>query len=339
VNLLKSKLRRTSTVAAGTFLGLVGMMATATPALACHTDVVGKAVCISQNGDWVVKWKLHNSQYKEDGTITSLSYAPETGSLSGIAVGATVPKKRHGGVLEGLQTVPAGASEATLQVTVNWQDISKVKTDSGKVRKPNPNRTPVCKPTSPSPSPSASESSSPSPSPSVSESSSPSPSPSVSESNSPSPSPSDSTPPTQTPPSSEEPEVPVKEPQFVYSNDCDTFTVGIEIPASWPEDITVTFTPSVGEPKTVVGKVGETTTVDFPATEGLKVTATPEGYEDEAAEIAYETPEDCDTDGEGGGLPVTGAAAGGIAGGAAALLGLGALLFFLARRRKVKFTA
>ena len=43
-------------------------------------------------------------------------------------------------------------------------------------------------------------------------------------------------------------------------------------------------------------------------------------------------------DGESG-LPVTGAAAGGIAGGAAVLLAAGAVLFVMARRRKVKFTA
>jgi hypothetical protein len=41
----------------------------------------------------------------------------------------------------------------------------------------------------------------------------------------------------------------------------------------------------------------------------------------------------------GSGLPVTGAAAGGIAGGAAVLLAVGAVLFVMARRRKVKFTA
>jgi hypothetical protein len=41
----------------------------------------------------------------------------------------------------------------------------------------------------------------------------------------------------------------------------------------------------------------------------------------------------------GGGLPVTGAAAGGIAGGAAVLLVAGGVLFVMARRRKVKFTA
>ena len=70
------------------------------------------------------------------------------------------------------------------------------------------------------------------------------------------------------------------------------------------------------------------------------MTVAVEGFEDDAETIAYEQPADCDTEGSGGGtLPVTGAAAGGIAGGAGLLLALGGVLFFMARRRKVKFTA
>jgi LPXTG-motif cell wall-anchored protein len=46
-----------------------------------------------------------------------------------------------------------------------------------------------------------------------------------------------------------------------------------------------------------------------------------------------------DSTGSGGGLPVTGAAAGTIAAAAALLLAVGAVLFAVSRRRKVKFTA
>jgi hypothetical protein len=74
--------------------------------------------------------------------------------------------------------------------------------------------------------------------------------------------------------------------------------------------------------------------------------------------ITYEQPENCSTDdggeaagdgsavggaaagsGDGGGLPVTGAAAGAVAGIAAVLLTIGVVLFAVARRRQVKFTA
>ena len=90
----------------------------------------------------------------------------------------------------------------------------------------------------------------------------------------------------------------------------------------------------------MVGKRGETTTVEFPASKGLKVTATTKGYGDgEATTITYDAPAKCGGTTDGDGLPVTGASGGTIAGGAAALLAAGAALLALARRRKVKFTA
>ena len=61
--------------------------------------------------------------------------------------------------------------------------------------------------------------------------------------------------------------------------------------------------------------------------------------DDSMARPSYQRPPGCDTGGTGGGLPITGAAAGSIAAGAGLLLGLGAALFVIARRRKVKFTA
>ncbi|MEW2374599.1 cell wall anchor protein [Micromonospora sp. NPDC047812] len=108
-----------------------------------------------------------------------------------------------------------------------------------------------------------------------------------------------------------------------------------------PEDgisLTSTFTPSTGEPKTVTFAPGTTKTVTFPAAEGLSVVFT--GDLESAKPIAWTAPKGgCDEGGEGGGLPVTGAAAGGIAAGAVALLALGAVLFVVARRRRVRFTA
>ena len=133
---------------------------------------------------------------------------------------------------------------------------------------------------------------------------------------------------------------PSDEPEFVYDQTCDTLTVGVDNPATGVPE-TVTFTPSVGEPKTVTAAPGEVKTVDFPASEGLTVEAVPQSAPDEAATITYQAPADCDDSGSGsgGGLPVTGAAIGGIAGGAALLLAVGVALFVMARRRKVKFTA
>jgi LPXTG-motif cell wall-anchored protein len=119
-------------------------------------------------------------------------------------------------------------------------------------------------------------------------------------------------------------------------------TLGLHNPTK-DVDITMVFKTTKGETRTVVVKPGETKSEKFSATEGFKVdwtlTATVDGKtESDTISVPFVEGADC-SDGEGGGLPVTGAAAGGVAAGAAGLLGVGALLFVMARRRKVKFTA
>ena len=101
---------------------------------------------------------------------------------------------------------------------------------------------------------------------------------------------------------------------------------------------------SKGEVRDLVVKPGEKKVETFSATPGFKVELTWEATVGKKTysgteTLKYELPEGCDSQGEGGGLPLTGAAAGSIAGGAGVLLAVGAGLFFMARRRKVKFTA
>ncbi|MCG5450116.1 cell wall anchor protein [Micromonospora hortensis] len=94
---------------------------------------------------------------------------------------------------------------------------------------------------------------------------------------------------------------------------------------------TETRTVAAGASETVTFKAGkaETALVALPELDlEMEAVYTPEG--------------DCGGGGAGGeepGLPVTGAAAGGIAAGAVALLIAGAVLFVIARRRRVTFTA
>lgn len=325
MNPLKSPLHRTTALLAGTLIGLAGAVALAAPASAHHPIIEPTSACVAPDGSWKASWKLSNSEADLEARVSEVNLNPEDSTITGIAVDNMVPKWGTG-ELTGVQTSPATAKRAVLRVTLIWDrpDEDVVVTAKGKIEKP----TTACAtpPTSPSPSPSPS---SPSPSPSPSPSS---PSPSPSESNtpptSPTPDPSESATP---PPSSDEPE-------FVFEQTCDTLTVGIDNPATGKPE-TVTFTPSVGEPKTVTAAPGEVKTVDFPASEGLTVEAVPASAPDEAATIAYEAPDDCDDSGDGGPLPVTGVAIGGIAGGAALLLAGGVALFVMARRRKVKFTA
>jgi hypothetical protein len=122
--------------------------------------------------------------------------------------------------------------------------------------------------------------------------------------------------------------------------DCDTLTFGLDNPADGDE-IKLTLTTSKGETRTLTVKPGEQKVEKFSATPGFVLTVK-DVASGESVELPYTQPENCSGGGGGGDeptLPLTGAAAGSIAGGAALLLGLGAFLFVMARRRKVKFTA
>jgi LPXTG-motif cell wall-anchored protein len=133
------------------------------------------------------------------------------------------------------------------------------------------------------------------------------------------------------------------EPEPIFEADCDTMTIGLDNPVDGVK-FTLKFKTSKGEERTLVIKPGEKKSETFSATTGFSIkltfTATVEGKNfSETTTVEYEQPNDCDSSGGGGGLAKTGAAAGSIAGGAGALLAVGAGLFFMARRRKVKFTA
>lgn len=127
------------------------------------------------------------------------------------------------------------------------------------------------------------------------------------------------------------------EPAGSYQSTCDELIFEIANPADG-KSVTVTFTPNKGEAQTVTVAPGETKPVKFPASEGLTVTPSGDGLE--SPPIAWKKPADCESAGGGGGsLPLTGVAAGSIAGGAAVLLAIGVVLFLVARRRRLKFTA
>ncbi|GGL10871.1 cell wall anchor protein [Mangrovihabitans endophyticus] len=156
-------------------------------------------------------------------------------------------------------------------------------------------------------------------------------------------------------------------PAATVAADCDTVTVTVTLPEdSMPTDARISY---AGEEKTLPVKPGASGTVSFPLSTASESTAsvTFPGLDIPPLTATVEAPSDCDTPGgsngggsnggspspgisspttppvdeggSGGGLPVTGAAAGTIAGGAAVLLIAGVVAFVLARRRRITFTA
>jgi len=72
VNLLKTKLRRTTAVLAGTVLGLAGVAALASPASAHSPVVLHSEPCLASNGSWAVIWKIGND-FRYDATVGEIT--------------------------------------------------------------------------------------------------------------------------------------------------------------------------------------------------------------------------------------------------------------------------
>lgn len=159
---------------------------------------------------------------------------------------------------------------------------------------------------------------------------------------------------------------------YSASSSCTTMTVTLVNPPRLRDEVALRLTTSEGEERILHAGPGETGSETFPATAGFTIGVTsaggpqPPGGE-RPHRLTYEQPANCtpgdgdggeatgggttnddrtaDDDaaagggGENGSLPVTGAAAGAVAGIAAALLATGVALFVVARRRPVKFTA
>lgn len=131
-----------------------------------------------------------------------------------------------------------------------------------------------------------------------------------------------------------------------WSLDCDSVTITIHNPTD--ETATVTFVPSTGNPVPVEVAGGGSATVEFPPTPGLSVDVLAGGQSivDPAEPIQVSAEQvdalECDEGGDGGGgggLPATGTSALIVAAGALALLALGAGLYLIARRRRIRFMA
>ncbi|MGR6317789.1 cell wall anchor protein [Micromonospora soli] len=305
-------LRRAAAVTAGALLGLAGAAIVASPALAHHPEPSG-TYCAAQDGKVTVNWSVISSETDISGHITKLE-STVPGAITGdLAIGAEL-KKVSEGPLTGTQTYTFDGPIPELKLTVaaHWERgdrtydgertvVATPSQDCGPAESPSPS------PTSPSPSATPEPTKSPEVTPSPS-----APSPSA------------------TPSVPAEPEEPV----FQLEQTCKKMTFIVENPAKGIP-FTATMTTEKGVTKKLVSEPGKTTSVEFDAYQGLKVTVKYDVVEGSET-IPYTQPKDCG--GQGGGLPVTGPAAGAIAGGAAVLLAAGAVLFVTARRRRVRFT-
>ncbi|MEU4156550.1 LPXTG cell wall anchor domain-containing protein [Actinoplanes sp. NPDC026670] len=321
MNVSKSPLRRVSALAAGSLIGLAGVAVFATPAFAHHSNISGVANCV--DGNWVVDWTVNaiGGDYPgQMATFTTVDIAPAGTTLSNPSLAIGGEPIPAGVPITAKQIVPGDAKGASVSLVAKWTNPDYF---DGRVTTGNVDFEGECKPGTPTDEPSTPTDE---PSTPTDEPSTPTDEPST-------PSEEPSKPPTLE-------DVPAEP---TYEVTCDTMEIGADNREN-ATPITIEYETSKGEKRTLVVKPGESKAEKFSATEGfsVKVTYTVE-YKGttftSTLEIPFEAPaEGCD-DGEGGGLPVTGAAAGGVAAGAAGLLAIGGALFFVARRRKVKFTA
>nr|WP_221375970.1 cell wall anchor protein [Actinoplanes polyasparticus] len=376
MNLLKSKLRRATAVAAGTLIGLAGVAFFASPASAHHSTVKGTATCDTATGEWVVDWSVDATSegHAKAFRFVRVESTPEGHPVDGIAhtpddADPAFPYKDEE-TLKGSQRVPGDAESASLTVQAKWDnEYTEWEPQTGTVEFDG-----VCSKDAPKPDaklvsncdgvtvtlsngaeakadakftiegsegfkkdvtvaaggePATVEVPAKNAKKIV-----------VTEANS---------------------DKPVAEGEWKQPEDCKEDNASRYFEATCDEliftidntkgdeTITATFTPNKGEPKSLTVKAGDKGSVAFKGEKGLKVVPSENGESGEAIDWDAQKPEDCDatptptptesSPGEGGGLPVTGPVAGSIAGGAAILLVAGAVLFILARRRKVKFTA
>ncbi|MEV4352155.1 cell wall anchor protein [Actinoplanes sp. NPDC049596] len=394
MNLLKSKLRRATAVAAGSLIGLAGVAFFASPASAHYSAVKGKAYCDTATGEYIVNWTVKTDNGRtpksENYRFINVQQTPADRPVDGIAHtpddNDPVFPYESNKPLRGVQKVPGTATSASLTVQVKWSDDwIQYEPSTGTVELDGKCSTPA------TPKPEAALVSNCDgvavtltngkdakadavftikgsdgytkdvtvkpqgepvkvdiPGKSAGEIV-------VTEKSTKEPVLKGAW---QKPEDCTAPEQPADDFTGGYEVTCDSLIFHIDN-SKGKTTINAKFTPNKGEAQTVVVKAGETKSVTFKGAKGLEVTPTVQGEAYEAIKWdEEEKPADCASaspspsasespapaPGQGGGdegesLPLTGAAAGGIAAGAAALLAVGAVLFIMARRRKVKFTA
>lgn len=356
MNRSKSLLRRALAVAGAAAIGLVGSVALQAPASAHHSEVVGVPVCDTASGDWVVTWTVTTVAPKEapNFRIVSVEHTPASSTLEGIAATQDPTQEETfpfttGTPIVAKQKVAAGTEKAELFVKVKWNNLfEEEKPSSGEVKFHG-----TCQKDSPKPSvQSASdcagtititltngkEATAPAEFKVVGKGVSKTVVVAAGESET-----------IKVPSSAGTVKVTVngkqvggditwspqncEAPSLASKSDCDTLTIEVTNPKGGTP-LTFTFTPGEGQTKTLDVAPGETKTVVYGGAKAKQVVVSAPGFENET--VVWQKPGNCDT---GGALPVTGMKIGGAVAGALVLLAAGGVLFMVARRRRVTFTA
>ena len=97
---------------------VIGVLATATPALACHPVITGDAVC-QANGTYTINWHVGNGDWGDHWKEKVLAFTPTPGgSVSGFGVGTMIAINS---AVDGVQTgVPGNTTDASLWVKAQW---------------------------------------------------------------------------------------------------------------------------------------------------------------------------------------------------------------------------
>jgi LPXTG-motif cell wall-anchored protein len=350
---IPSAVRRPLAVAGAAIVGLAAAVAFGSPASAHHPEVSGTATCVE--GKWQVDWEVANSEKDLAGDIVTATFDPAFESDT-IKTGATLPAFQGAdSVLKATQTLDVNVTKASLTVEAHWKrgkkDISSTKSATVNIpkggcgtAKPAVTFTDDCAGqvtvvvSNGAEATQALRYSILVDGEAVSKGTVP-----IGKSSEPFvvPGNEDGTP----------VKVEVKsrgevigshdwkgpeggcEPEVAVDQTCDELSISVTNPPEGLE-FEVVFTPSTGEPQTMKVEKGKTATVTFAASEGLVVT--PSIGDEELGSIAWTKPADCEATPT---LPKTGANAGAIAGGAGGLLAVGGALFYVARRRRLRFTA
>jgi len=98
---------------------VIGVLATATPALACHPIITGEATC-QANGTYRIDWQVGNGDWGDHWKQKIIEVTPDLGGpVTGFGVGTMI---NINSTVNGVQYVPGNTTEVFLKIKSQWYD-------------------------------------------------------------------------------------------------------------------------------------------------------------------------------------------------------------------------